>query len=48
MGVVMVVVMHRLADELGHWAGDRHDDREEDVGRHKLVRVRVRVTEGEG
>ena len=43
MGVVVVVVVHRLADELGHWARDCDDDREEDVGRHELVRVRVRV-----
>ena len=43
VGVVVVVMVHRLADKLGHWAGDRDDDREEDVGRHELVRVRGRV-----
>ena len=37
MRLVVAVVVHRLADERGHWAGDRHDDREEDVGRHELV-----------
>jgi hypothetical protein len=51
VGVVVVVVVHRLADELGRWGREVHDDREEDVGRHELgrdyrvrVEVRVRVT----
>jgi hypothetical protein len=44
----VVVVVHRLADELGRWGREVHDDREEDVGRHELgrdyrVRVEVRV-----
>ena len=39
MGVVVVVVVHRLADELGQRGGEVHGDREEDVRRHELVRV---------
>ena len=37
--VVVVVVVHRLADELGQRRGEVHGDREEDVGRHELVRL---------
>ena len=39
VGVVVVVVVHRLADELGQRSGEVHGDREEDVGRHELVRL---------
>ena len=37
--MVVVVVVHRLADELGQRSGEVHGDREEDVGRHELVRL---------
>ena len=37
--VVVVVVVHRLADELGQRGDEVHGDREEDVRRHELVRV---------
>ena len=39
VGVVVVVVVHRLADELGQRSGEVHGDREEDVRRHELVRL---------
>ena len=39
VGVVVVVVVHRLADELRQRSGEVHGDREEDVRRHELVRL---------
>ena len=36
MGVVVMVVVHGLADELRQRAGDIHRDGEEDVGSHYL------------
>ena len=37
--MVVVVVVHRLADELGQRSGEVHGDREEDVRRHELARL---------
>ena len=46
--VVVVVVVHRLADELGQRSGEVHGDREEDVRRHELVRSQCYIRLGLG